>query len=314
MLNYGIVIFSLITDIKDGATERDMNNTLNVAFEFIDGFTADKNTQVKLYTVLYNIFKQNERFRYHVFVKLLDYWEANNCAVVIRNNLRIIDEISKNWDITVDERIEMYKKAVKLFKALDEQLDAYELMLKTLELFGDDKNLISTHKEFIEGTIKLALQHPKIAQFGELYNLPAVKTQREEKTDEKLIELLHIFTYDNLEEYAKWESTNKQYLESANIDPQVCRNKITYLSFCSLALKDNVIGYDELAKIVAIKREDIEDWIIDAIVNNIIDARIDQENEKIIINTFTQRTSNLKERLDKTAEDFRVVLQLIRPK
>jgi hypothetical protein len=73
VLNYGVVIFSLITDIKDNATERDMNNTLSVAFEFIDGFTADKNTQVKLYTILYNIFKQNERYRYHVFVKLLDY-------------------------------------------------------------------------------------------------------------------------------------------------------------------------------------------------------------------------------------------------
>lgn len=208
----------------------------------------------------------------------------------------------------------MYKKAVELLSNLDDQLASYELMLKTLELFGNDKKMISSHKDFIEKTITLALQHPKISQFGDLYNLPAVRTQREEKTDEKLIELLHIFTYENLDEYTKWESTNKKYLESANIDPQVCRNKITYLSFCSQAMKDNVITYDELAKIVGIKREEIEDWIIDAIVNNIIDARIDQENEKIIINTFTQRSTNLKERLDKTMEDFSVVLQLIRPK
>lgn len=286
-----------------------MHNVLKIAFEFIDGFTAEKNTQVKLYTVLYNIFKKHERYRYDVFMKFLDFWEANDCVVVVKNNLKIIDELSQTWDITQEERIEMYKKVVQLFHLLDDQISAYQLMLKTIELFGEEKELINNNKEFVAQTIILALQHPKINQFENLYNLPAVRSQREENKDEKLQELLHIFTYENLEEYEKWESSNKKYLENAKIDTQVCRNKIMYLSFCSLAMKDNVISYDELSQIVGINRDEIEDWIVD-----VIDARLDQEKEQIIINTFTPRTTNLKERLDKTITDFDTVLQLIRPK
>lgn len=291
-----------------------MNKVLEIAFNYIDGFTSDKNTQVKLYTVLYNIFKKQERYRYDVFMKFLEYWEANDCVVVVKNNLKIIGQLSETWEITREERIQMYKKVVELFHILEDPISAYKLMLDTIELFGEDKELINNNQDFVTQTITLALQHPKIAQFENLYNLPAVRTQREENKDAKLLELLHIFTYENLEEYTKWESSNKKYLEEANIDTQVCKNKIMYLSFCSLAMKDNVISYDELSQIVGIKRDDIEDWIVDAIVNNIIDARLDQEKEQIVINTFTQRTTNLKERLDKTMTDFDVVLQLIRPK
>jgi hypothetical protein len=220
----------------------------------------------------------------------------------------IIDQISKHWATSLNDRIIMYQKVVNALRKLDLQLEAYELMLKTIELLGDDLELITSHKTFVTDTINIALQHPKIVQFERLYSLPPVKSQKEDN------KLLHIFTYENLEEYNRWEIDNKQYLTSQKIDSQVYRNKMMYLSFCSSAMKDNVLSYDQLVQIVGIKREEIEDWIIDAIVNNIIDARLDQENEQIVINTFTQRTTNLKERLDKTMTNFDSVLKIIRPK
>lgn len=287
---------------------------IKLAFEFINGYTSDKNTQVKLFTVLFNLFRRDEWYRYCVFSQLLDYWDENDCAVVIKKNLQIIDELSKHWNITIEERINLYKKAVDLFFKLDEHLSAYELMHITIGLFDEDKKLIEENRDFVTRTITLALQHPKIAQFEDLYNLPAVRVQREEKKDEKLLELLHIFTYENLEEYNKWESVNKKYLEQYNIDTQVCKNKIMYLSFCSQAMKDRKISYDSLSKIVGISRDEIEDWIVDAIVNEIIDARLDQENEQIVINSFKQRTTNLKERLAKATEAFSAVMDYIKPK
>jgi hypothetical protein len=205
----------------------------------------------------------------------------------------------------------MYKKAIELFKSFEEPLLAYELMLKTIELFGEDPTLISKNKQFITDTIILALQHPKIAQFEKLYNTPAVKLQIEENSSEKLFELLHIFTHKELKDYNEWEQKNKTFLDGSSIDAEVCRNKIMYLSFCSLAMKDNVISYSELCKIVGISKDQIEDWIIDAITNNIIDARIDQEREEIVINTFTQRTTNLRERLDTVASNFIDVVQFL---
>lgn len=83
----------------------------------------------------------------------------------------------------------------------------------------------------------------------------------------------------------------------------------------------SVIEYSKLAEIVGIKREEIEEWIIDAIVNNIIDARLDQENECIIFNSFAKRNmndmsewKNLKQKIKDTQTKFDKVLKLIRPK
>jgi len=194
----------------------------------------------------------------------------------------------------------------------EDKLIAYELMLKALILLGDNKDQITKNKDLIIRTSKLALEHPKITQFEYLYNTPAIKALKEEKIEEKLEELLHIFTYDTLDEYNKWESTNKKYLDDSSLDAQVLKNKIMYLSFCSLAMNDNVITFDKLAEIVDIKRDEIEEWVVDAVVNDIIDARIDQDNEQVIINTFTQRTTNLKDRINKTTSDFDSVLSKIR--
>lgn len=73
IFNYGIVIFSLITDVKDKQKGENMQEMLTLAFDFIHGYKEDKNTQVKLYTVLYNIFKKTEWYRYIVFISFLDY-------------------------------------------------------------------------------------------------------------------------------------------------------------------------------------------------------------------------------------------------
>ena len=311
ILNYSVAIFGLLTDIKDNGNKEVMGRSLTAAFEFIEGYTADKGTQIKMFTVLYNIFQLNERYRHDVFIRLLSFWEANDCIFIIKNNLLIIDQISKIWEISNEERIALYNQVITHLIEED-KLIAYELMLKALILLGDNKDQITKNKDLIIRTSKLALEHPKITQFEYLYNTPAIKALKEEKIEEKLEELLHIFTYDTLDEYNKWESTNKKYLDDSSLDAQVLKNKIMYLSFCSLAMNDNVITFDKLAEIVDIKRDEIEEWVVDAVVNDIIDARIDQDNEQVIINTFTQRTTNLKDRINKTTSDFDSVLSKIR--
>ena len=73
ILNYSVAIFGLLTDIKDNGNKEVMGRSLTAAFEFIEGYTADKGTQIKMFTVLYNIFQLNERYRHDVFIRLLSF-------------------------------------------------------------------------------------------------------------------------------------------------------------------------------------------------------------------------------------------------
>lgn len=50
--------------------------------------------------------------------------------------------------------------------------------------------------------------------------------------------------------------------------------------------------FGELAALINIKEDDVEEWAIEAINNDIIDARIDQINETVVIKTSRLRQLN----------------------
>jgi len=147
---------------------------------------------------------------------------------------------------------------------------AYKLMVKTIELFGDDKTLIGQHEDTIKKAIVNAFKFPEVAQFDVLYSLPAVQS---------------LFPGSDHDSYEKWELVNKKVLENTGEDSERY-HKLMYLMFVSHTFKDNKISYDEMAKRINIKRDEIEEFIIDAIVGNIINARIDQEHECIVVHSL----------------------------
>jgi translation initiation factor 3 subunit M len=57
--------------------------------------------------------------------------------------------------------------------------------------------------------------------------------------------------------------------------------------------------YDDLANILNIKKDDVEQWAIEAIAAGIIDAKIDQVKEEIVIKShiMNQEWNAIKERL-----------------
>jgi hypothetical protein len=312
IFSYGAVLFGLIQNIKDKQEDR-VYDALELAYVYIKD-------NVKLFLVLYNVFAESDEYRMHVFFKLCEVLESTGAMHTILNNLKSINKISERWNISTKDRINLYKRVCDMLIAQDCTYDAYQLMLRTIELLADDSQAIKDNEAFISKTITIGLQHPKIVQFDILSDQPAVKESVKVNSKNQLYQLLEIFTNGHLADYTKWENANQDFIKSSSIDSTMCKNKMMYLNVCIAANKDNVITYDKLSELVGISRDDIEDWIIDAIVNNIIDARLDQDKECIVINSYTKRNMNkmdewkdLKSKIDSTRGKFGKVLQLIRP-
>lgn len=51
--------------------------------------------------------------------------------------------------------------------------------------------------------------------------------------------------------------------------------KKQYVQVCSLKLEESNHGYDEIAQMLNLQRDDVEVWAIEAIAAGIIDAKID---------------------------------------
>ena len=63
--------------------------------------------------------------------------------------------------------------------------------------------------------------------------------------------------------------------------------KKQYIDVCSI--KSDRVSLKDLSKLLDIKEDDIEEWVIEAMSNDIIDAKIDQVSEQVIIKTSQMR-------------------------
>lgn len=61
------------------------------------------------------------------------------------------------------------------------------------------------------------------------------------------------------------------------------------MQICSLTLENSNHKYSDLASLLNIKKEDVETWAIEAIASGIIDAKIDQLKEEMVIKSHSLR-------------------------
>lgn len=71
--------------------------------------------------------------------------------------------------------------------------------------------------------------------------------------------------------------------------------KMQYVLICSLKLDNSNFKYEDLANLLNIAQDDVEEWAIEAIANGIIDAKIDQMNSTIVIKSHKLRELNKEE-------------------
>jgi hypothetical protein len=65
--------------------------------------------------------------------------------------------------------------------------------------------------------------------------------------------------------------------------------KKSYVQICSLSTEKTNFKYEDLAQLLNIKTNEVEMWAIEAITKRIIDAKIDQKNQEIIIKSHQLR-------------------------
>ena len=117
-----------------------------------------------------------------------------------------------------------------------------------------------------------------------------------------------------LKEYKDWVPVSEKLCKEAGLDLQKCNLKMKYLTICSLAQQCREIPIQTLKTDLDINEEEIENFVVD----KIIDARIDDENDVVVVHSFTKRYTDSDQwnKLGSQLDDlkFAELLNLIRPK
>ena len=174
-------------------------------------------------------------------------------------------------------------------KALDTEGDAqgaFNLYFHSLSLV-DAKNA-SNYKKEAEKLIANAVKGPEVINFEEVMMVASVQDLK--KSSKELFEFVDLFLKNDVAAFKKNISSMKKLMEAQSISVEQATLKKQYIDVCSI--QSETISFKNLAKLLDIKEDDIEEWVIEAMSNDVIDAKIDQVSEQVIIKTSKMR--NLK--------------------
>ena len=124
-----------------------------------------------------------------------------------------------------------------------------------------------------------------------------------QKTSKDLYAFFDFFLKEAIATFSKNLSKNKAVMDKNTISTDHATQKKQYIQICSIGQEANeaavtsgkVLKFSELVSVLQIPADDVEEWCIEAINNDIIDARIDQIKEEIVIKTCRQRHLNTEE-------------------
>jgi hypothetical protein len=133
----------------------------------------------------------------------------------------------------------------------------------------------------------LAIKTSNVINFEELLDLKAIKALEDKYQD--VFKFLNLFTQSDAKNFLSSLSQYDKLMNQEGLNKDDMVLKKSYVLICSLNVDKTNFSYSELAALLNIKTEDVEEWAIEAISKQIIDAKIDQQNQEIIIKSHQLR-------------------------
>jgi translation initiation factor 3 subunit M len=130
-----------------------------------------------------------------------------------------------------------------------------------------------------------AIQDPVslFVQQRNILSLPAI--QALQKTAGPLLDLLRVFQEGKLEDYYSFVQSNggDAVLSQWGLSPDECIRHMRILSLCSLAAEHEEIPYQVVADTLQTTAGEVEKWVIAAVSSGLLSAKMDQLQEKVIV-------------------------------
>lgn len=199
---------------------------------------------------------------------------------------------AENWSLTVEERRQLFRCVAIVLDQEGYSSSAFHVMFSCLKLYEATDSLAGTENDARRCVI-LAMKAVDVINFAELVTLPVVKNLTQ--THAKVFSLLNLFTSSTAQEFKQKMAEFADLMTTEGLTENELIVKKSYVIVCSFDTSKTNHSYTELSEKLNIDKDEIEMWAIDAIQNNIIDAKIDQLNEMIVIKNHMLREIKLKE-------------------
>jgi translation initiation factor 3 subunit M len=217
----------------------------------------------------------------------------------------------QSWNVTDTERRSIYTTVCNALPSNDLRQQRFLLLLiETYSSDGsinegtivNDNDVVNIVKQVSINTIR-----DPVTLFRDQRNLLSrnIVQQILLKHDPALLALLTVFQEGTMLEYEQFIATHASSKDDGAIttlfsqwglDHQQCVRYMRILSLCTLAIGQEVITYDEIRKSLHLNEnddEDVESWVIAAVNSGLLQAKMDQLQEMVMIERCVVRKFDL---------------------
>ncbi|GAM16831.1 hypothetical protein SAMD00019534_000060 [Acytostelium subglobosum LB1] len=249
------------------------------------------NLKIKLLTNLFNSFSPKSSQRYEIFFVLFKLASDSGNLEFVKQQTTNLDTWLDDWSATTAHRRKIYKLISTIFKEKNGML-SHRYLVKYLNTFNKEDSA-EAQEDSVRACIEsISLQ--ELYQSDYLLDLEAIRFLETSANPKHNLtyELMKIFATEQLGSFVQFQTRNPNFLTDIGLKPDECMQKIRLLSIATLTSEDATVPYSAIAKSLAIDENDVETWVIDAIANELIDAKLDQLNRLVHVNSSTQRVFN----------------------
>ncbi|XP_953061.1 uncharacterized protein TA08215 [Theileria annulata] len=255
----------------------------------IQGGESFLELRLRLLQMLYNSVESTLPLRVDVYIAILEFASKHNIFHTLVPIVKEVDEWMVDWSIDKKTKIKIYHIIAEELDKLNRADLAYKFWKKRVEclnepdLFTTDENVMATVTFVVR-----SLRSEDILYFDQLLLMPAVAHLKETRYA-PLISLLEIFIRGNLEDLDLFLKENADFVSELKLDRKPLVEKLTLLTISTMCQQQSEIPIEMIEKNLQLPPEEAEQMIVNAINKGVMEALIDQNSKKVIINHVVHR-------------------------
>lgn len=241
--------------------------------------------------------------RFSGLLQVLKYAAKAGEHRMIQNQMLSVEKLFNASQLTIGQLRKLYLVLIQCLQTNDQQDNEIEQLgyiskyLRTFQQVSDTKELSEASAIAIQGMV-MVIRSP-IASFTagiDLADLVAIKHLKTTGSAQHLVALLDIFSSQTLTEYLAFSKAHMDVLKEYKLDHELCVSNIRLLSICSFSESSNQeIPYQTITDTLQIEADQVEVWVVKAITSNLIQAKIDQLRQVVLISRSLSRKFDTKE-------------------
>eukprot|EP00042_Codosiga_hollandica_P027075 m.132030 g.132030 ORF g.132030 m.132030 type:complete len:408 (+) comp52373_c0_seq9:281-1504(+) len=239
---------------------------------------------IQVMSKLFNGLPPRSHLRYDTFLSLVALTSRSSAFETLTAQLGQLPSWLSEWSTTLAEQQALYKaiNQVLLDKKQDKlACDCLAGFLKTLN--GKPANQLAAFKADALLLLSQVVATESLLEYDTVLSLDVVSQLK----GEKLHEIVGILSRGTLTDFLAWQTANAGVVAALKLDEERLTHKMRLATLAQLCARDHVVEFHAISAALQIPAAQIELWVIDAVRTGLVEAKIDEMNNRIIVSRST---------------------------